>query len=354
MKAMQVNVIPSPVVGINNSRRALFLDVFRIFLCSGIVFYHYTPERPACGAYMVNGFFVMSGFLLALAFARMPQLDVQRFYASKALRLLPIYFAGILMGAGLKCIRAWYAGDLTLNALLPEYTVDQWVNLSLPRLASSFDSPLWFVTVELELLLAAPLLYVLFKNRVGFCVFFLLMLGTAGFLYSQVPYMADRGAGLYYSPLCRCWQLLGGMLSAAVYLAVKKKAFPCWCRYLVAMVTVILVSLFLGGAYMTMSLKQYEDLHCWNFTYGFDVLTVSVFMVLIPLLHRLPNIGGSYLQKMVTTAALLTYPVYVVHVLAGSTMQSLHQGVCGSLGLTFIISIGLLMAQNFIEHRVKR
>lgn len=347
--------IPPPQPGIKSQpQRALFLDIFRIFLCSGIVFYHYTPVRPACGAYMVNAFFVMSGFLLALAFDRMPQLDLNRFYSSKALRLLPIYFSGILIGVALRCFRAWYAGKSCLDAMLPDYTAEQWGNLCLPKWVACYDSPLWFVTVELILLLAAPLFFVIFKKRIWFAAFFLLMLGTAGFLYSRVPYMADHGAGLYYSPICRSWQLLGGMVSAAIYLSLKGKQCPQWCRYVVRGATLLVMGLFLCGAYVTMTFKQCADLHCWNFTYEFDVLTVGVFMAVIPLLYRLPNIGGKVVQKWVTWAALLTYPVYVTHVLAQSVTHSLRLNAIYALLLTLVMSWCLLVAQQYLERLVKK
>lgn len=340
-------------------QRSFFLDIFRICLCCGIVFYHYAPEKPSCGSYMVNGFFVLSGFLLAIAFNRMEQLNVRLFYRAKAIRLLPLFAAGILMGFAIRLCRVIKSGNLNFESLLPSFPPEYWGNLNPAKVAGFYDPPLWFVAVELALLLAAPLFFALYKKRGRFVCFFLLMLAVAAFLFSRVPYLSNRGMGLYYSPLCRCWQFLGGMVAAQFYLAFNAISETPMTRLVSRCLTALFICLYIGGAVATMVLKERSQLHCWNFTFEYDVLTVGMYMVLIPLLYRLPNIGGEKLQKTVTYAALLTYPVYVIHYLPYNVLKSFTQlsyvyRALPALVITLLLAVLLQAAQEIFEAWMKK
>lgn len=70
--------------------RSQIMDIFRIILCIGVVVYHYTPERCSTGPLMVNGFLVMSGFLVGFSIFSTKGLNVHYFFNSKCRRLLPI------------------------------------------------------------------------------------------------------------------------------------------------------------------------------------------------------------------------------------------------------------------------
>lgn len=353
---MKKGIIKSTKEG---NQRSFFLDVFRISLCCGIVFYHYTPVRPSCGSYMVNGFFVLSGFLLAMAFNRMEQLDVSRFYRAKAIRLLPLFAMGILMGFAIKLCRVIKSGNLIFDKLLPSFPPEYWGNLNPAKVAGFYDPPLWFVAVELALLLAAPLFFALYKKRGCFVAFFLLMLAVAAFLYSRVPYLSNRGMGLYYSPLCRCWQFLGGMVAARFCLAFNEIPETPKKRLVSRCLTVLFICLYMGGAVATMTLKEHSQMHCWNFTFEYDLLTVGMYMGLIPMLYSLPNKGGEKFQKTVTYIALLTYPVYVIHYLPYSIIKPfVQQGyvyyALPALAITLVLAVFLQMVQVRFEDWLKR
>ena len=136
---------------------AILLDIFRIVLCVGVVIYHYTPVRPCSGPFMVIGFFVMSGFLLGLHFNKQKTLDVNVFYHKKAKRLLPLLIISLLLAVGCKIIK--HASNLNINSLVPPYSANEWVNCNIAKVVMWYNAPLWYMVVELAMLLFAPLYF---------------------------------------------------------------------------------------------------------------------------------------------------------------------------------------------------
>lgn len=189
------------------NKRAFLLDVFRIILCLGVVLYHYTPARPSIGPFMVNGFLIMSGFLIGRMFISCPSFDVVRFYHNKAKRLLPMFAVALLMGV------LWHGYT---NTIKPEWTVSEWGNFSMIGWMSYYNTPLWYMGVEFAMLLIVPILYCIFQKKWLLIGFTLLTTIVTWSLYCQVPDNTIFGAGLYFSPFARCWQFVVGILSSCV------------------------------------------------------------------------------------------------------------------------------------------
>lgn len=187
--------------------RAHALDFLRISLCAGVVLYHYTPDRPCIGPFMVIGFLVLSGFLLGLNFAQHNILDPTRFYAHKCKRFLPMLTAVLFI---LFCLRLLLGHELVPP---PNF---EYGNFSIPLFLEWYNIPTWYMGVELLLLLAAPFFFFLHQSKGGIptvCVGAALF---SYFLFSRVPYEAPFGDGLYFSPIARCWQFMAGILSAQI------------------------------------------------------------------------------------------------------------------------------------------
>jgi len=291
--------------------RAPFPDFLRIILCFGVCFYHFTPERPACGSYMVLGFLVMSGFLLGVHFERISALDALRFYSSKVKRLLPLFVVALAIGVGVRW--ALCIVNPGTSGMLPAYSSEGWGNFNPAIFVAYYNAPLWYMVIEFFMLLCAPFLFWAYKGRLALYVVLALSVLTACFLYSQVPYSSDHGSGLYYSPIARLWQFVAGLCAAKIMSRCSGGEHPIR-RRVANTACVLLAGLFLAGAWWTMSVKQAAELHFWNYTFDFDCIVVLLYAVLVPLLYsRTWKMGGKP-SSVLAWLALLTYPVYLLHV----------------------------------------
>ncbi len=320
--------------------RALLLDIFRIILCLGVVVYHYTPVRPSSGPLMVNGFLVMSGFLIGCAFLRNNVLDVSKFYESKARRLLPMLFVVVVMSVA----GCWLGKGYIVK--------DFYGTMDLVDIAKMYNVPLWYIVVECALLLAVPMFYWLYKSGklVHMCI--LMALYTC-FMFNGVPENSIFGGGLYFSPVARCWQFLLGIVSAIIFLKPQSQ----WVKNCIEnrLSTWLLFSLFCITAGIFMVIKQVSDLQLWNYTFSFDLLTSLLFAVLIPKLYLYKADYGKRVSAVTSYLAQLTYPMFLVHVLVYKGFLTLIERFMGDGYHCFIVAIsaacsivlaGLLLAAD--------
>lgn len=283
--------------------RSLLLDIFRVILCMGVLVYHYTPERPSSGPYMVNGFFVMSGFFAGLMILQRESFVAAAYYSAKVRRLVPLMLVGFLLGYGWH----WYLDQVT-----PCWTSEQWGNFSLVAWVQYYNPPMWYMVVEWYLLLTVPLLYWLSTKKYGIACAAVLSAAFAIYLFRQVPPMQKFSCGLYFSPVARCWQFVAGIVAAKFCLYLKREGAepPAWVRR----VTWPAFAVFVSVAVALMLLKQESQLHFFNYSIYFDLLTTAFYVLLIPCLYLLRLRWNERSTACVTYLAALTYPVYLVHV----------------------------------------
>lgn len=306
--------------------RALALDFLRISLCAGVVLYHYTPVRPCTGPFMVIGFFVLGGFLLGTAFQRMTVLDSAAFFSHKGKRFLPMLAAAMLFSV---------LGKIYIGKGLPTAADFSWGNFSIPVFMKWYNTPTWYMGVELLLLLAAPLFFFLYHRKNGILLLFISCAAFTCFLFSQVPYAAKFGDGLYFSPVARCWQFVAGILAAQLVSGRYKVAFAPLSLSTVALrkigggITLLLSTSYVILWVILAILKQDDDLHLWNYTFAFDTLTTLFFICFIPFLYKAQLPFSSKTVRIVTYTAGLTYPVYLLH----HPMYHMAEQVFGRLGV---------------------
>lgn len=307
--------------------RALLLDLFRIILCLGVVVYHYTPERPSSGPLMVNGFLVMSGFLIGCSFLRNNVFDVSKFYAGKTRRLLPMLFVVVVMSLACYGLGKGYI----VNGLYGKMT--------LVDFAMVYNVPLWYIVVECALLLAVPMFYWLYKS--GKLVFMcILMACYTWFMFNGVPEKSMFAEGLYFSPLARCWQFVLGIVSATVFL----KTPSVWLKKSIEnrFSTWGLFAFFCIIAGIFMVIKQSTDLTLWNYTFCFDLLTSLLFAVLIPKLYLYRADCGKRISSATSYLAKLTYPMFLVHVLVYKVFLNLTERYVGHGYNCFIVTLSVV------------
>lgn len=326
--------------GALSSNRAPMLDVLRILLCVGVTFYHYTPIRPASGSFSVLGFLVMSGFLLGIHFDKIAELNVVRFYQSKIKRFMPMFLIALLFGIVYMASRSWK--DTGEIVLLEGMTTALWGNFDLVRFVSRFNSPLWFMVVEFCMLLAAPFFFVLYKRR--FIIVFLVACTLVSwFLYQQIPYASNRGSGLYYSPLARCWQFIAGMTAAWLYCRICTVKRGKIAAITGEIIHWVLFACFCSFAAYLMLHKQQEYLKFWNFTFDFDMICVFMYSSLIPLMYSRRYFMPESIKKCLTRLSELTYPVYLLHVPLMGVSSFLLSLISDNINFCYVAWVSVVM-----------
>ncbi|MGH3353165.1 MAG: acyltransferase family protein [Nocardioides sp.] len=290
--------------------RMAVLDAVRLFAAVAVVLYHFTarahdPWREGTvssdifpdlssftvfGQFGVDLFFIISGFVILMsAWGR----DVSSFTTSRITRLFPGYWAAVLLTAGLLMF-VWSPDDKHVAL------TDVGVNLTMLQTAFSVpmvDGVYWTLWFELRF-------YVL--------VGILMMFGLTGArvlafaaIWPAAAVLADAaGAGLLsdvliaeYAPM-----FAGGM---ALYMVARDK------RNLLAWL-VLVQNVALGAGWASLNTRArlmewttFEPPVMWC------VLASLACFVLVALVTLTPvaRITGSWL----TTAGLLTYPLYLIH-----------------------------------------
>lgn len=284
-----------------HKERAVLPDVFRIILCIGVVVYHYVWPRPSSGPFMVNGFFVLSGFLIGVMFAGCESLNAADFYSRKLRRLLPLFLVALLVGIS---YRIW-SGTPWPDEYKPGC-------LGASYLLKHYNTPLWYMLVEGAFLLLVPFLYYLHRLKGGLSMGLLAVFALGAWMFSHVPQNAPFGDDLYYYPPYRCWQFVLGIYAAGLYrqLSQLKPTVQGACKVL----TACLFALFVGVGVLLMFVEQKEALNYWNYTFEFDVITCLFFALLIPCLFAFDWQFRNKWTERINKAALLTYPVFLLHV----------------------------------------
>lgn len=322
-------------------QRAFLLDIFRILLCIGVVVYHYTPARPSSGPFMVNGFLVLSGFLVGMAFYYKTEFDVVRFYSNKAKRLLPMFFAALLLGIACK---------IYTNALIPDWNASVWGDFSLVKYLMYYNTPLWYMGVEFCMLMLVPVLYCLSRTKWGLYLFVLAATLTAYGLFSRVPTNSPFGLGLYLSPVARCWQFALGLSAAGFCAKMYEWAVEYRTAFKTATYSLFAVFVISGGILAVV--KQASTLHYWNYSFSFDLLTSLFYAVLIPCLYVNTIDAANIWKKAAKYTSELTYPVFLIHVPLLSIINYIGKIFFEQLpnwipavtaGIISIISAGIMM-----------
>lgn len=305
----------------HTASRSLLLDIFRIILCLGVVVYHYTPDRPGSGPFMVLGFFVMSGFLLGLYFDKNQQFNVEQFYIKKAQRLLPLFITALILGGILRFTGEYlFTGRLSL---LPDFNTTEWTNCNLARLITHYNVPLWFMIVELNMLICAPLFFVLYNTRWRIGILLVCAISFSLILYSQLTVKPSLFAdNLYYLTLYRAYQFIAGICAAKIFCHIQKACSTESCinirkkwHYVKNMATGFLFGTFIIISIIFMICKQNKDLHFFNYSITFDIICVIFYCILIPLLYCYSINPRNNFATCIGYISVLTYPMYLVHVI---------------------------------------
>lgn len=167
----------------------------------------------------VTLFFVLSAFLLARPFlrGRLPEPGaIRRFYARRALRILPLYYTALLIAVALSAERAadWLRAvpyALFLHAWPPLVTV-----------LYPYSGVWWSLATEIQFYLVLPLLPCLLYTRAGRVAGLVLCAGYAtcyaGWVRGWIPPgSVETYLALHLSLLGRAWAFAAGIAAAALH-----------------------------------------------------------------------------------------------------------------------------------------
>ncbi|MFC3382313.1 acyltransferase family protein [Couchioplanes azureus] len=199
-----------------------------------VVAYHCGLPVVTGGYVGVDVFFVISGFLITGLLLREARrtgtVSIPRFYARRALRLLPA--SAVVVVATVAAAALWLP-PLRLSAILSDalHTTVYAMNYRLAAVGTDYlqadaePSPLqhfWSLAVEEQFYLVWPLLIVLFIRRRGLGA--VLSLLTVGSLTVALWQTRENAGWAYFGAHTRAWELGVGAL-----LAVTALRLPRWC-----------------------------------------------------------------------------------------------------------------------------
>jgi len=167
----------------------------------------------------VDVFFVLSSFLLSLPFLRAaggPAPSTRRFFAKRALRILPLYYAAVLAGA---LVNADRIADLT-RALPYVLFLNSFAGMTSPLMP--FSAVWWSLATEWQFYLVLPVAAWLCRSASGRWV---AALGLLGWAAAYAAWLAgwfatatiDGHLSLGFSLFGRAPAFLGGALVAWIY-----------------------------------------------------------------------------------------------------------------------------------------
>jgi peptidoglycan/LPS O-acetylase OafA/YrhL len=339
------------------SARVPALDGLRLCCCLFVVVGH-TAWGPVLGrlaSFGVDVFFSLSGFLITGLLLRERRsrgsVDLGSFYARRALRIAPVYYASLLAAFGL----TWLLGDAYagpfrgpqderfFTSTLGAYALflGNWTEAPVP----SPVEVLWSVCVEEQFYLLFPLCFA--RSSRKYPVLLPAAAGLAAAWACRI-WLASRGdAGLFRNPLAHAdGLLLGALLAQAV------EAAPARVAALFARRAWPLESAAIVGAALHVVLRSpsTSPLSYWG-SFLLSALAATA-LVAAMALGRGPA-ARALATPTLAWAGTLTYAGYVVHMYAVTAAF----GICrvfpagnGELAARLAVSVALTFALAWATH----
>ncbi len=288
---------PSSLTPVSRSGK---LDVLRIILCTCVLFCHFYPGyHSVAGDVGVQGFFILSGYLLQTSFYRMGErFDVERFYVSRAKRLLPAYLIAFVLPLLLTLVAS--SRSLVLpSANSPVFSIFEFV--------SRYNFAAWFMGCLFVFTFMAPFLWCLHRTRWGIPLFLSLTFAFTSFCFWYYNGSPRLRIGMCTYPQMHLWQFLAGMLAGRM---VYNRSLP-WSRTLQWVVCGCLC-LLIAGFCLWLSLRFNAGKDIVN-CYWVDVTLLLMLVPLVALCDDGVAFAATRLSRLVVWLASLTYGVYLFH-----------------------------------------
>jgi len=233
------------------------LTFTRFIAAIAIVIYHYGtdvfPFRLPYLAYIfkaadvgVSYFFILSGFVMIIAYGDKPRVNTAQYFKNRAARIYPVYLVALLLVTGYYMLRGWSVDSnaLGLNLLV----LQAW----LPPYPLSLNYPGWSLAVELFFYALFPLLFNRFYTKASLkkvvaIVFVIWAVSQMVFLfllhsnfYKGFP--SESNDFLFYFPVLHLNQFLVGNVAGLVFkrYSSQPKNYDVWLVALVIILAALL------------------------------------------------------------------------------------------------------------------
>lgn len=207
------------------------LTFLRFLAAAVVVIFHYGVEATGlsgfltAGPQMVTFFFVLSGFVMTVAYGN-KRVMARAFWAARAARILPVYLISLML-----VVIAFKLSKTEINStalLLNIFLLQSWIH---PH-ATSLNTPAWSLSVEAFFYFTFPFILILirqFSISVGKLMFIAIMLWAITQTVNTVVlsygfykgiYSASHSF-IYYFPLPHFCSFLLGIAGGMVFLTKK-------------------------------------------------------------------------------------------------------------------------------------
>jgi peptidoglycan/LPS O-acetylase OafA/YrhL len=288
--------------------------------------YRVPPDASLWRSFIYGGhtaptlFFVLSAFLLSRPFLAELRggrpVNVSNYFARRALRILPMY-AAVVVVATLVTSRS--AGDALQR--LPYLVFGQAIPALLPPM-DPFSGPWWTVATEVEFYLLLPLLALAARSRRGRVVaasFLLAYLGVyTALAFGWLRFSDWTQYGLAHSALGRGPSFLVGILAAVVYdrHGAKVRALGArhgWRARLAGDVLIVGTVLAIGALLQwNVTAGNYVDLErnwpVWRIAESFLWAAVMLLLITVPM-----HVKPLFANRAFAYVGVTSYSIYLLH-----------------------------------------
>lgn len=298
------------------------------------------------GRYGVSFFFVISGFLICTLLLREEQktgrIALGRFYTRRALRLLPLYYAVLLLQAVLVFGLHQYApeNEVLFREKLPSYLLyySNW----LPTATQGPFFCAWSLAVEEQFYLGFGLLLCVVVRRRGLLVAVLAAALGLKFAVYQVAGNVDADSTLWRVLFSYQEAILWGVILAfglqqrRIYEAVARCFRSGW------------LVLALGGLTLAwLALHPMESQSTWDAQLLFVLMTAILAGVAVR--PHVPGLSGPLLSHI----GRISYGIYLLHMFVISAVRKLPGGqdplICFVASTVFVVILASFVYRYFEE-----
>jgi peptidoglycan/LPS O-acetylase OafA/YrhL len=297
------------------------------------VFVH-LENFAALGWTGVDLFFVLSGFLIGgiLLDARGSSNYFKTFYARRAFRILPIYYAWIgayilvmAVTGGLLATRisgggTWESGSTMVAQL---FFLQNLRSLPYAPIGWAWFAPTWSLAVEEQFYLIVPAVVRFFTKRwLYLCLGFVILAAPLLRLYVRYRFPFHRPAVLslaYILMPCRADALAAGILTALLW---RNHAFRGWLNRHGRVLLVSAAAFFLGVAALSNWAPDHDSL--LEQSAGYTWLAIFYALVILLVLSKPEGWLASFTRiGWLRELGRVSYCVYLIHVAVGMFCQTL-------------------------------
>jgi peptidoglycan/LPS O-acetylase OafA/YrhL len=303
---------------------------------------HFLNTLQENGRYGVAFFFVISGFLIGTLLLREQEkngrIDLWKFYGRRALRLLPLYYAALLLQAVMVFVLRQYTPE---NQALFAEKLPSYVFYYSNWLATATQGPFfqaWSLAVEEQFYLAFGLLLFFARSRT------VILATLAALLVKFFVYEAygavDAGSTLWRVVFSYREPVLFGVLAA--FALNRRRGFELFQRGLDSTPVITFLGLATAG-WLCLHLMRHESF--WDAQLLYLLMTLTVIGLAIRPATAFVN------NRFMMHIGKISYGIYLLHMFVIATVKKLPGGewpaFCFLLSTAMVIIVASLVYKFF-------